>query len=116
MVLPIGFSKNNGKRQQVERVGGRSKDEAISAMNKAIQEYETTGTLLVNSSISTADNLEHWFKNYVLVELKLNTQKNYRGMLDKHIIPEIGKYYLKDIKPATLQELLNQKKEDGYAK
>ncbi|WP_242541650.1 tyrosine-type recombinase/integrase [Vagococcus fluvialis] len=112
----LELAKINGKRQQVERVGGRSKDEAISTMNKAIQEYETTGTLLVNSSISTADYLEHWFKNYVLVELKLNTQKNYRGMLDKHIIPEIGKYYLKDIKPGTLQELLNQKKEDGYAK
>ena len=86
----LELAKINGKRQQVERVGGRSKDEAISAMNKAIHEYETTGTLLVNSSISTADYLEHWFDNYVLVELKLNTQKNYRGMLDKHIIPEIG--------------------------
>ncbi|MGF2144090.1 tyrosine-type recombinase/integrase [Vagococcus fluvialis] len=112
----LELAKINGKRQQIERVGGRSKDEAISAMNKAIHEYETTGTLPINSSISTADYLEHWFKNYVLVELKLNTQKNYRGMLDKHIIPSIGKYYLKDIKPGTLQELLNQKKEDGYAK
>lgn len=112
----LELARINGKRQQVERVGGRTKDEAISAMNKAINEYETTGTLPVNSSISTADYLEHWFNNYVLVELKLNTQKNYRGMLDKHVIPEIGKYYLKDIKPGTLQELLNQKKEDGYAK
>lgn len=112
----LELARINGKRQQVERVGGRTKDEAISAMNKAINEYETTGTLPVNSSISTADYLEHWFNNYVLVELKINTQKNYRGMLDKHIIPEIGKYYLKDIKPGTLQELLNQKKEDGYAK
>lgn len=31
-------------------------------------------------------------------------------MLDKHIHPAIGNYHLKDIKPATLQELLNQKK------
>lgn len=112
----LELARINGKRQQVERVGERFKDEAISAMNKAIHEYETTGTLPVNSSISTADYLEHWFENYVLVELKLNTQKNYRGMLDKHIHPAIGDYYLKDIKPATLQELLNQKKEDGYAK
>lgn len=85
-------------------------------MINVINEYRTTGTLPVNSNISTHDYLEHWFNNYVMVELKLNTQKNYRGMLDKHIHPAIGNYYLKDIKPATLQELLIKKKEDGYAK
>lgn len=112
----LELAKINGKRQQVERIGGRTKDEAIAAMNKAINEFESTGTLPVNSSISTADYLEHWYSNYVLIELKLNTQKNYRGMLDKHIIPAIGRYFLKDIKAATLQEFLNQKKGDGYAK
>lgn len=106
----------NGERNRIERYAGKTKSEAEETLNKAINEYESTGTIPINSSISTHDYLEHWFDNYVMVELKLNTQKNYRGMLDKHINPAIGHYYLKDIKPATLQELLNQKKEDGYAK
>ncbi|MBO0485952.1 tyrosine-type recombinase/integrase [Vagococcus fluvialis] len=106
----------NGERNRIERYAGKTKTEAQESLNNAIHEYKTTGTLPVNSNISTHDYLEHWFENYVKVELKLNTQKNYRGMLDKHIHPAIGNYYLKEIKPATLQELLNQKKEDGYAK
>ncbi|MDT2829720.1 site-specific integrase [Vagococcus carniphilus] len=106
----------NGERNRIERYAGKTKNEAQESLNKAIHEYQMTGTLPVNSNISTHDYLEHWFENYVKVELKLNTQKNYRGMLDKHIHPAIGNYYLKEIKPATLQELLNQKKEIGYAK
>ncbi|MDT2805277.1 tyrosine-type recombinase/integrase [Vagococcus lutrae] len=112
----IDLAKVNGKRNKVERYAGKTKTEAQETLNKVINEYQTTGTIPINSSISTHDYLEHWFENYVMVELKLNTQKNYRGMLDKHIHPAIGNYHLKDIKPATLQELLNQKKEDGYAK
>lgn len=112
----IDLAKVNGERNKIERYAGKTKAEAEETLNKVINEYQTTGTIPINSSISTHDYLEHWFENYVMVELKLNTQKNYRGMLDKHIHPAIGDYYLKDIKPATLQELLNQKKEIGYAK
>ena len=112
----LDLAKINGKRNQIERYAGKTKTEAQETLNKVIHEYQTTGTLPVNNKISTHDYFEHWYKNYVMTELKLNTQKNYRGMLDKHIHPAIGDYYLKDIKPATLQELLNQKKEDGYAK
>lgn len=112
----LDLAKINGKRNQIERYAGKTKTEAQETLNKVIHEYQTTGTLPVNNKISTHDYFEHWYENYVMTELKLNTQKNYRGMLDKHIHPAIGDYYLKDIKPATLQELLNQKKEDGYAK
>lgn len=112
----LDLAKINGKRNQIERYAGKTKTEAQETLNKVIHEYQTTGTLPVNNKISTHDYFEHWYENYVMTELKLNTQKNYRGMLDKHIHPAIGDYYLKDIKPATLQVLLNQKKEDGYAK
>ncbi|UQF23592.1 hypothetical protein PML95_07615 [Vagococcus lutrae] len=57
----IDLAKVNGKR------------------NKVINEYQTTGTIPINSSISTHDYLEHWFENYVIVELKLNTQKIIEG-------------------------------------
>lgn len=106
----------DGKRNRIERYGGKTKAEAEEMLNKVINDYQSTGTLPISNKISAQDYFEYWYKNYVLVELKLNTQKNYRGILDKHIYPAIGSYYLKDIKPATLQELLNRKKEDGYAK
>ena len=112
----LDLASINGERNRIERYGGKTKAEAEETLNRVINDYQTTGSLPISSKISTQDYLEYWFKNYVMVELKLNTQKNYRGILDKHLFPIIGSFYLKDIKPGTLQELLNQKKEAGYAK
>ncbi|WP_270790327.1 tyrosine-type recombinase/integrase [Enterococcus diestrammenae] len=51
-----------------------------------------------------------------MVNLKLNTQKNYRGILDNHIYPYIKDYRLKSIKAGTIQDLLNQEFEKGFAR
>ena len=106
----------NGERNQIERYGGKTKTEALESMRKAIYEYETTGQLMVESDISVHDYFEYWYKNYVLVNLKLNTQKNYRGILDNHIYPYIDSYKLKSVKPGTIQDLLNAEFEKGFAR
>jgi ATP-dependent helicase/nuclease subunit A len=112
----LDLAYKNGERTQIERYAGKSKEEALSTMRKAIREYESTGEVTVDSNISVHDYFEYWFKNYVLVELKLNTQKNYRMILDNHIYPTLGNYKLKSIKTSTIQTLLNEKFESGYAK
>lgn len=112
----LDIASVNGKRNRIERYVGKTKAEAEETLNRVINDYQSTGSLPISTKLSTQDYLEYWYDNYVMVELKLNTQKNYRGIMDKHILPVIGSFYLKDIKPGTLQELLNQKKEDGYAK
>lgn len=112
----IDLAYINGERNRIERYGGKTKPEAQEALRKAIYEYETTGEILEQSDISVHDYFEYWFKNYVLVNLKMNTQKNYRMMLDKHIYPYIGDYKLKNIRPGTIQKLLNDEFDKGFAK
>ena len=80
----------DGERNQIERYGGRTKPEALEAMRKAIYEYETTGQLMDEADISIKDYFEYWYQNYVLINLKLNTQKNYRGILNNHIFLYTG--------------------------
>lgn len=106
----------NGERNRIERYAGKTRQEALEAMNKAINEYITTGDLLYDTDLSVHDYFEYWYKNYVLVELKLNTQKNYRSVLDNHIYPHIGGYHLKSIRSGTIQELLRKEFELGFAK
>lgn len=85
-------------------------------MRKAINEYETTGQVVDLSDISVHDYFNFWFDSYVVLNLKYNTQENYRGIIDNHILPKIGMYKLKSIKPAILQELINDKFKEGKAK
>lgn len=99
-------AKVDGKRQRIERVGGKTKTEALTALRKAISDYEN-GDQIDLSNISVADYFDYWYKDYVVRNLRPNTQSNYENVIDKHINPKIGKYKLKSMGPAKLQQLVD---------
>ena len=51
--------------------------------------------------------MDYWIDNYCKVNLKANTASTYKKKIDLYIKPAIGSYYLKDIEPSLLQELIN---------
>lgn len=106
----------DGKRQRVERVVGPDKKEAQRALRQAISEYENTGMHFEPSTMTVADYMDYWFKEYVEVNLKYNTQKNYERVIKLQIKPAIGKYRLSALTPATLQKFVNDLYREGYAK
>lgn len=48
------------------------------------------------------------YNEYVLVKLKVNTQKVYETAYNKYILPEFGIMDLKDIKPINIQKFANK--------
>ena len=96
-----------GKRKRIERVGGKTKKEAQDKLRKALNEYENAGIHVDETGISFADYFNYWYKNYVMLNLKYKTQKGYIHIIEKHLIPEFGKYRLKSIKTSHLQTYLN---------
>lgn len=106
----------DGKRKKVERKGGRTKKEAEVALRAAIKEFESCGSIIDESNISTAEYFDYWYKEYVLINCKYNTQINYRRIIDNHIKPILGVYKLKSLTPAVLQEFLNKKYRNGFTK
>lgn len=109
-------SRVDGKRKRIERVGGRTKKEAEAALRIALQEYENAGLHLVQSEISVADYMDYWFKNYVMVNCKYNTQSAYEIIIRNHIKPALGVYKLKSLTPTMLQEFVNNKYLTGISK
>lgn len=110
------MARVDGKRQRVERVGGRTKKEAEAALRKALTEYNNTGLRFEPTEISVSDYMDYWYKNYVEVNCKYNTQQGYMTIIEKHIKPVLGGYKLKSLTPATLQEFINQKYVHGISK
>lgn len=106
----------NGKRKRVEHAGGSTKSEAETALRKALNEFEKCGSTIQESNISVSDYFDYWYKEYVLINLKYNTQQNYKRIIDKHIKTSIGKYKLKLLNPNILQNFLNNKRIEGYSK
>jgi integrase len=109
-------SSVDGKRKRIERVGGRTKKEAEAALRIALQEYENAGLHFEPSEISVADYMDYWFKNYVLINCKYNTQYSYEAIIKNHIKPALGVYKLKSLTPAMLQEFVNNKYLTGISK
>ena len=109
-------AKEDGKRKRIERTGGKTKKEALEALRKAILDYENVGSVINESDMSVNDYFDYWFKEYVLVNCKPNTQIGYKRLIKNHIKPKIGIYKLKTITPAKLQELINIKYRDGFSK
>ncbi|NFB52037.1 site-specific integrase [Clostridium botulinum] len=105
-----------GKRKKIERKGGSTKKEAETALRNALNEFENCGSLLDESNISVSDYFDYWHKEYALINCKYNTQVNYKRIIENHIKPNLGVYKLKSLTPAILQEFLNKKYRNGFAK
>ncbi|QLL70262.1 tyrosine-type recombinase/integrase [Lactobacillus sp. 3B(2020)] len=104
----IDLAKQDGKRHQVERYGGKTYAEALRTMRRVISKYEDTGSFNNESKISVHDYFEFWFENYVEKNLSQNTQLNYRNILTKYIYPKLGSYEMKKLTPAILQKTIDE--------
>ncbi|WP_056993234.1 site-specific integrase [Lacticaseibacillus saniviri] len=102
----------NGKRKRIERVGGYTEKEAKKALRKAIDEYENGGMNTKMADMSVADYFAFWLTNYVEKNLKFNTRKNYKNVVNRYINPKIGKYRIKSLSPATIQHFIDEVAEE----
>lgn len=109
-------AKIEGKRKQITKSGFNTKKEALEAGVKALAEYNDSGLHSKLSEISVYDYFDYWYKNYVILELKINTQKSYKNYIENHIKPNLGIYKLKSLTPTILQEFINSKYLSGFSK
>lgn len=109
-------AKIDGKRKQITKSGFNTKKEALDAGIKALAEYNNSGSYFEPSEISVSDYFDYWHKNYVIVNLRLHTQRSYKLYIENHIKPDLGAYKLKSLTPAILQKFINTKYANGFGK
>lgn len=114
IVFDFGVSLE-GKRKQKWVSGFSTKKEAESALTKALTdvnngEYTSPSTQTVNE----------FFHNWAIdkqAQVRQSTWRSYKWTIDYHILPNIGKLTLKDLKPETVQKMYskirNQTRQDG---
>ena len=99
-------AKVDGKRKFINKSGFATKDEAIKAGNIAYTEYLNTGLVFKEKEISFSDYLDYWYENYCEVNLKYNTRRTYKTIMDKYLKPEIGKYRLSSLTSVKLNSFI----------
>lgn len=109
-------AKINGKRQQFSKSGFSTKKEALEAGTKALAQYNQAGTYFVPSEISFSDYLDYWLENYCNNNLKYTTISHYKRKINVVIKPVLGKYKLKALSAAVLQQFITDKFNEGYSR
>lgn len=99
-------AKVDGKRKFINKSGFDSKDEAIKAGNIAYTEYLNTGLVFKEKEISFSDYLDYWYENYCEVNLKYNTRRIYKTIMEKYLKPKLGKYRLSSLSSVKLNSFI----------
>jgi integrase len=105
-----GFSitDEHGKRKQVERVGGRTRQEAQVAARKALQSsLDAYGQWREPEKMSFRDYWALYLREYAEMQLRPATIRTYQCQADKHILPALGNLELYKFTPRLLQNFIN---------
>ena len=78
-------AKISGQRQRISKAGFKTKKDAEVAGAKALAEYNNSGSRFEPSDMSVSDYLDYWYENYCEVNLKYNTRRTYKTIMDKYL-------------------------------
>ena len=105
------LGKVAGKRKRIEKGGFITKKEAETALIKALSAFES-GEILNHDNISFADFLDLYYRDYVCIHNKHNTQLSFLSTSNK-LKQQLGKYKLINITPALCQDFINKLYNEG---
>ena len=78
----------------------------ISDARRALITHEAEkikGTLVKPRDTTLEEWLEYWMTNIIIPNREATTAYGYRNMIDNHIVPDLGKIPIQDLKPQRLQ-------------
>jgi integrase len=73
------------------------------------------GTYTEPSKITVKDWLDTWLWEYKKDSVKISTFTRYESLSRVHIIPSIGNYYVRDLRPEHIQKFINAKGKEGLS-
>ena len=102
-------AKIGGKRQHISKSGFRTKKEAQEAGASALAEYNNAGEVFRYGEDSFQDLIDKWFE-HAERNFRVSTLQSYRSCIKTHILPRLGKYKVKSIKPEMIEKLIEDVK------
>ncbi len=87
-----------------KNVLGKTQTEVKAKLKKAIQENTEVDTLKA-AQYTVGQWMDVWFENYAKIKVRPTSHQTYRGYIDNHIKPNIGKIPLSKLTTLELQKL-----------
>ncbi|MCF8002516.1 MAG: site-specific integrase [Halanaerobiales bacterium] len=112
IVLNVGINPKTGRKKRKTKIVNANKTKAKKVMHKLAQKYENED---YNSNINMTleKYLNKWYKEYCLDNLAPKTYNDYKGVIDKHLIPALGSLKLQNIKAHHIIKYQSDKLKNG---
>jgi integrase len=92
----------------------RTQAEAADALNEMLYEHKR-GMLAMGPKQKLKDYLEQWFEEVRRPNLRLSSYLRYRGVLNNHILPELGNIPLQSLTAQKVQSFYARKRKEGLS-
>ena len=110
-VIDLGYVGGKRKRQTFYR---KTRKEAAAKLNEELANLHKGGA--VTSSDTTIEVfLRMWLEESVRGHSAPSTVESYTGMIETHIIPELGRYRIGKLDQSHVQSMLNRKAASGLS-
>ena len=106
-----GHDPNTGK-VIYKNVLDKTPKECKEKLKRAIEENAKMDTIRAEQ-YTVGPCMDLWFENCAKIEVRPSSHKNYRGYIDNHIKPSIGKIPLNKLSSLDLQKLYKKLLSDG---
>lgn len=108
--------KLDGKRRVIEKGGFATADEAYDAGIDAYADFKHGNIGITSKKILFKDFADRWLKNVASMNICVSSMIDYSTMLQKTLYPYIGQYFIQDITPAILDNMIHKLGEKNLSK
>ncbi len=113
IVIDLGRDPATGRRRRIRRsVKGATKRQAEAELRRLLGEVEQ-GTYVEPTRLTLGDYLRRWLDDSARPRLAPTTTANYETLIERHIIPALGRVPLAALQPLHLQEFYLGRLEGG---
>ncbi|HUW65873.1 MAG TPA: N-terminal phage integrase SAM-like domain-containing protein [Spirochaetia bacterium] len=107
----------DGKPERVFKTVRGTRRDAESVLAEMLVQVNNNTLIKANKKLTVGEYLEQWLNDYGKSHLKCTTYANYKGVIDGHLIPELGSIPLCKLQPSDVQKYytnaLNSGRKDG---
>lgn len=112
-VVDIGRDPETGKRKQKwHRLTATGKREAQKELAKLLADL-AGGTYVEPGKLTVGEYLERWLADYAKPNVAAKTFERYEGIVQRHLIPNLGSYPISKLQPLHIQEYYSRALQNG---
>lgn len=107
----LGIDRLTGKQRQ-KSVYGKTKDECVRKLHEHLEQIKDG--IDVESNPTLEEWLRNWYQDFT-TDLTYNTCTGYRVIMDRHLIPSLGRFYVKTLTHIDIQRFYNTLVKNGVS-